>query len=128
MGQTQQSEWFGAVGKHRENLNIGTFATGIRVSNSYTPTADIRSPDCSLQRCPGGDDPRTPTKDETDGEGVKAEGGNGYGAAGNKLHVDCSNRGACDHTTGICSCFPGFYGERCSLDHPLASGTYQAPG
>ncbi|CAN0021444.1 unnamed protein product, partial [Discosporangium mesarthrocarpum] len=27
--------------------------------------------------------------------------------------VDCSNRGICDHSTGQCMCFKGYYGESC---------------
>jgi hypothetical protein len=35
------------------------------------------------------------------------------GASGNLCHVDCSNRGICDHSTGVCACFAGSYGEAC---------------
>ena len=115
--------------------------------------------DCSLQRCPSGDDPRTPGVDETDCEWMDANGalwrgltgsdGKRYkaesdlpagvavasapdsltvrkagtlgapalavnaGAAGNRCHVPCSNRGLCDAARGTCACFNGFMGEAC---------------
>jgi hypothetical protein len=75
-------------------------------------------PDCSLRRCPSGDDPFT-TVDETDCRGKVQELGlplaspNGVGRNGNLCHVDCSNRGICDHSTGTCRCFPGSFGENC---------------
>lgn len=34
---------------------------------------------------------------------------------GNKCHVDCSGRGACNYQRGECDCFEGFYGENCGL-------------
>lgn len=67
---------------------------------------------CELKRCPSGDDPAT-VVDETDCSGVVAAGGYGTGASGNKCHVDCSNRGICDHTIGLCTCFPGYTGGNC---------------
>lgn len=36
------------------------------------------------------------------------------GASGNLCHVDCSNRGICDHSTGTCACFGGFKGRNCA--------------
>ncbi len=36
------------------------------------------------------------------------------GASGNLCHVDCSNRGICDHSVGTCACFPGFKGANCA--------------
>ena len=35
------------------------------------------------------------------------------GAQGNLCHVDCSNRGICDYATGLCNCFPSYYGSSC---------------
>jgi hypothetical protein len=32
---------------------------------------------------------------------------------------DCSGRGLCDYSAGLCSCFKGFYGEDCSLQSAL---------
>jgi len=65
-------------------------------------------PDCSLRRCPSGDDPET-TGDETDCSGV------GGGERNNTCHVDCANRGLCDHYRGLCNCFDGYYGANCTL-------------
>ena len=45
----------------------------------------------------------------------------GDGASGNLCHVDCANRGICDFSTGECDCFPGFYGQDCTLQSVLAS-------
>ena len=37
------------------------------------------------------------------------------GAAGNLCQVDCSNRGSCDYSTGLCTCMTGYYGADCSV-------------
>lgn len=72
-------------------------------------------PDCSLRRCPSGDDPLTELVDETDCSGKQAQGGVGVGQTGNICHLDCSGRGICDHKQGTCSCFKGFGGENCAV-------------
>jgi len=59
------------------------------------------------------------TIDETDCSGKTAPEGFGVGAAGNKCHVDCSNRGICDYSSGVCSCFSGFYGSNCDSLSPI---------
>ena len=76
-------------------------------------------PDCSLKRCPSANDPTTAV-DEEDCGGKAAEGGFGTGATGNKCHVDCANRGICDYSTGVCTCFTGYYSEDCSKTSALA--------
>jgi hypothetical protein len=103
--------------------------------------------DCSLRRCPSGDDPATTTKVETNCQYYLANGatwmgatnGDGspntvspapatgtagldFGASGNLCHVDCSNRGLCDYATGLCKCFAGYYGENCGQRSALAKG------
>ena len=35
------------------------------------------------------------------------------GQPGNLCHVDCSNRGLCDHYSGLCACFAGWKGPNC---------------
>merc|ERR1712139_163521 len=34
--------------------------------------------------------------------------------AATKEHVECSNRGTCDGSSGMCDCYDGFTGEACS--------------
>jgi len=55
--------------------------------------AGYRGPDCSLQECPSGQDPL-----------------DGYG---NESGRDCSGRGICDYSAGLCTFFSGFFGTRC---------------
>jgi len=76
--------------------------------------AEYFGPDCSLRRCPHGDDPITAVN-ETDCNGVVAEGGAGTGKPGNGCYAECSNRGTCIYQEGVgkCKCFDGFLGENC---------------
>lgn len=69
-------------------------------------------PSCEFRRCPSGDDPTTST-DETDCEGKNMVNGTELGQEGNLCYVECSNRGTCDYSTGICTCLPGVYGSNC---------------
>jgi len=54
-----------------------------------------RGPDCSFKECPSGADP------------LNADGG----AEGR----DCSGRGTCDYSNGLCQCYKGYFGERCEF-------------
>ena len=58
--------------------------------------------------------------DETNCQQKLAENSQYRGEAGNLCHVDCANRGICDHSTGVCQCFNGFYGPSCSVRDPNA--------
>jgi len=58
-----------------------------------------RGPDCSLIECPSGADVLK-----------------GFG---NESGRDCSGRGLCDYTTGICGCFHGYYGTKCEFQTVL---------
>lgn len=87
-----------------------SWKVGLDANETQQP--EFFGPDCSLRRCPSGDDPMT-RRDETDCYNVTAAGGHGVGKPGNKCHVDCSNRGICDHEEGFCACFGGFWGPAC---------------
>jgi hypothetical protein len=84
--------------------------------------AEWWGPDCSLRRCPGGDDPMT-AANETNCEGITAAGGRGVGKAGNGCYVECSNRGVCSYEEGVgtCKCFEGFLGENCGTMSPYGN-------
>lgn len=58
-----------------------------------------RGPACEFQECPSGMDPL-----------------DGYG---NESGRDCSGRGVCDYSSGLCSCFSGFFGTSCQYQTNL---------
>eukprot|EP01029_Cantina_marsupialis_P028209 TRINITY_DN775862_c0_g1_i1.p1 TRINITY_DN775862_c0_g1~~TRINITY_DN775862_c0_g1_i1.p1 ORF type:complete len:402 (-),score=88.38 TRINITY_DN775862_c0_g1_i1:116-1321(-) len=57
----------------------------------------FRGPDCSLIECPSSNDPLL--SDFDDGKQL--------------FGLDCSGRGLCDYTSGVCACFRGYTGEAC---------------
>jgi hypothetical protein len=91
-----------------------SWPVGIR--DGETQQGEYFGPECQFKRCPSGDDPGTPTVDETDCQGVAVDGvlrAGLVGLEGNKCHVDCSNRGKCDYNTGRCKCYKGYIGPNC---------------
>jgi len=102
-GETQEPEWFG--------------------------------PDCSKRHCPSGEDPKRSTVgapknreylDCGQTQGYWAQGIGKPGHPGNLCQVDCSNRGVCDYSTGVCTCYRGFYGSNCGIYSP--DGQYHFRG
>ncbi len=72
----------------------------------------FRGPDCSMKECPSGMDPQG----GPDGTTSYISYDNGV----QRLEPrDCSGRGKCDYSSGMCTCFKGFFGEDCSLQSAL---------
>lgn len=84
----------------------------VGLESNQTQLAEYFGANCEYRRCPTGDDPST-ASDETDCYGISQTSGGGVGLAGNLCHIDCSNRGLCDFSTGVCKCFPGYQGANC---------------
>jgi hypothetical protein len=82
--------------------------------DGQTQQSEWFGPSCQYRHCPTGDDPQTVGVDETDCYLKSVTGTGELGQLGNKCHVDCSNLGICNYTSGLCSCFPGFGGSNCA--------------
>lgn len=48
-------------------------------------------------------------------------------AVGNYEAIECSSRGQCDRTAGVCNCFTGYYGASCEFQNALANGAGAGP-
>jgi len=91
----------------------------VGLGNGQRQEPEWFGPDCSLRHCPSGDNPKT-SNDETDCYNITAANSIYRGEVGNICHVDCSNQGICDHSTGNCKCFDGQYGGNCHYVNPNA--------
>jgi hypothetical protein len=85
----------------------------VGLDKGETQLAEWFGPSCEFRRCPSGDDPTTPSVDETDCYGKSQVVGGEVGRQGNLCHYECSGRGSCDYETGVCKCFPGVEGPNC---------------
>jgi|TARA_B110000090_G_C13207017_1_gene379277 hypothetical protein len=86
----------------------------VGLQRGQTQLSEWFGPDCSLQRCPTGDDPSTSVNERhCQGQNQISEVYPEKGHVGNWCHIDCSNRGVCNYKDGKCSCFEGHYGLNC---------------
>jgi len=102
----------------------------------------FRGPDCSLQECPSDYDPLngcgggrcnvggsytakdgTVTRCPNDVAATTTLNNVQYSIGTSDCQTgeqrDCSGRGICDYTSGICKCFSGFFGESCNIQTVL---------
>lgn len=87
---------------------VGTKNTGAMYDSAWDSKrssgcncdAGFRGPDCSLKECPSGADP--------------------LGGSGASKGRPCSGRGTCNTETGTCTCYMGYYGNKCHMQTVLA--------
>lgn len=93
-GVCQSQKYFVLDGVANTAIAGNTYtAFDAEASHGCRCDAGFRGVDCAQRECPSGPDP------------LRGDGG----AEGS----DCSGRGVCDYSSGICRCFKGFFGERC---------------
>lgn len=88
-------------------------AWAVGLGANQTQEAEYFGAKCEFRRCPSGDDPKTIYVNELNCTGLARTGGRDVGQDGNLCHIDCSNQGVCDYSTGTCACFEGFFGANC---------------
>lgn len=103
------AELIGQIGTNEVEYNAAWDATKIYGCKCES---GFRGPDCSQKECPSSADPQT-------GPGGEGAGLMDYPSANNVEYRDCSGRGLCDYSTGLCQCFEGAYGEACNLQSIL---------
>lgn len=108
VNQSYTSTWDANMG----SMCVCDSAWDVGLSVNQTQLSEWFGPSCEFRRCPSGNDPTT-AEDETDCNGKAQTGGRDTGQPGNKCHVDCSNKGICDHHSGVCACFDGYKGIAC---------------
>ena len=98
-----------------EHTILTQAGAGTMIRTSYTANWDatkqygcwcdygFRGADCSLIECPSNSDPIV---SDPWGTAANRNGGRLEGR-------DCSGRGVCDYSSGLCECFEGYTGEAC---------------
>ena len=88
-------------------------------------------PDCSLRRCPTGNNPYSNVYQmdchlmtQFPNGSIIKHGGHFEGRQGNLCLLECSGRGVCNHLTGACKCFDGSWGDAC--DQLAGAGSYHS--
>ena len=91
--------------------NDCSFKGTCNINNQCECYAGFTDADCSRRLCPKG----------------PAWHGISLVVAGSREWVECSGRGVCDRTIGMCDCFPGYASSNGTLDGTLDGGWQSAP-